>query len=29
MAITVDKIIEHIMEIPSNSNPNVLKGMLE
>ena len=29
MAITVDKIIEHIMETPSNSNPNVLKGMLE
>ena len=29
MAITVDKIIEHIIETPSNSNPNVLKGMLE
>ena len=29
MAITVGKIIEHIMETPSNSNPNVLKGMLE
>ena len=29
MAITVDKIIEHIMETPSNSNPNILKGMLE
>ena len=29
MAITVDKIIEHLIETPSNSNPNVLKGMLE
>lgn len=29
MAMTINKIIEHIMETPSNTNPNVLKGMLE